>query len=427
MKRGSFLSSRWIYSKNINYIKMKNMKNYSIFTLAIILLFTMNQTLAKNTINGKVVYNNTMQTPLEGVDLKLFDLEGVLIQTSFSNDIGNFVFTEIESGTYKITATSNQTPPPSVDLLDVALFIDYLNGQASLDPLSEKAANVDGSSVVDVADLNFLMENWYLNGESFPAGEWIFEEKTVLVGGKDGDVTILGSRVADVTSDYEPDKKSEMQISNFNTVNICSNSKIELPVKTDFIERIKNFYIEIGFNNSTIRNILIQANIPGIKFCKEKNLIKIIWADINGKGLSLSKLDNIFSIILESNNINSLDGNIWLTGNSSFVTAQNEFTTDLSLYISEANVLSGPIYQFINYPNPVSTSTTFQYYLPNDGDVRIDLYNSNGSLVAQAFAGTQSEGINSYSFNNIVKAPGYYIAKLYFSNQIVAIKTIIIS
>ena len=194
---------------------MKNTTNYLIFKLSVILILVLvvNVTYAANDLTGRVIYHNAEETPLEGVAVHLNDLEGVLLQTTFSNDVGYFSFSGLESGTYKITATSDNAPPSVVNLLDVSLLIDYLNSQEALDPLEEEAADVNGNSEIDNEDLIFLLENWYLHGESFPAGNWVFEEKTAMAGGKEGEIVINGACVADISSDYEPDKKTGSQLS----------------------------------------------------------------------------------------------------------------------------------------------------------------------------------------------------------------------
>ena len=117
---------------------------------------------------------------------------------------------------------------------------------------------------------------------------------------------------------------------------------------------------------------------------------------------------------------------MWLTENCSFVTKKNQFTTDITLYIPQANNLSKNKPEFTNYPNPITSSTTFEYYLENDGEIQIDLLNSFGAVVQTMKAETQNKGLNKFSIYDFNQAPGLYVARLYINNNVIASKTIIV-
>ncbi|MCF8368035.1 MAG: carboxypeptidase regulatory-like domain-containing protein [Bacteroidales bacterium] len=406
---------------------MKNLRNLWQLILSATLVFTFNSSFAQNSMNGIVIYLNAEQTPLANVDVLLLDMEGELLQTTSSNETGNFSFTGLEAGTYKVTAQSDQEPLPFIDLLDVSLLIDYLNNQVNFTSVQEMLANVNGISEVDEADLNFLLENWYLNGENFPVGNWIFEEKTVFVGGKDGQTTITGGCVGDVSSDYEPDKSSSNPIADFNVVDIYPNSTIELAVITDYAQIVKNFFIEIDFDPFLLNELILESPLPGLKYTIENNLIRIIWADINGKGLALCDLDNLITFKLSSGNITNINpDNFGLTENCSFVNGENQFANDIALKFAEPVVTSKPNHGFDIYPIPLSANPTFQYELPYEGNVNIEFINTYGQTANRIFPGQSIKGYNQFSSHDLDLASGYYIAMLRLNGQLIGSKKVIV-
>jgi len=264
-------------------------------------------------------------------------------------------------------------------------------------------------------------------GENFPAGDWIFEENIVSVGGKDGQTTVNGSCVADISSDFEPDKNTGMQMASLNVVDVQSFSTLELPVKTDFQKKIKNFFVEIAYDENELYNVSIQANLPGIKYSIKDGLMKIIWADLEGKGVLLNDYNKLFTITAQTGNITLVgEDNLRLTANCSFVTGQNEFTTEIALYIPEANILTSGHTDFTNFPNPAGTSTTFSYFLENEGNVSIELINTHGAVLQTILPGQQDKGINQFEVRTIDLPSGYYIARLILNRDIIANKKIII-
>ena len=405
---------------------MKSMRNYLILALSLTVILQAGEIIGQNEVTGRVVYHNEEQTPMEGVQVYLKDLGGTVLQTEVSDSIGLFGFPAVETGTYKLTATSGQEPPDVVDLIDVSLLVDYLNGQASLDTLQKLAADVNGDGAIDSGDLDFIMQNWYLNGEDFPVGDWVFEEIVFETGQKEGE-DIKGTSIADLYITYEPDKKTGPQYFNYTPVSINAYDKIKMPVRTTNDLPIKNFYIEIAWNKNTIGSIDIEPGIPGLKFSVGDGLVKIIWADMSGKGIGLNLESTLFSLIVKAKNANSINNDdIWLTSNCSFLSAKNKFCDDMGLFISNPIIEKDNKPQFCNYPNPFKSSTVFEYYLQEEGVVSIELLNSNGAITEKMTIGTQQQGPNSYYFANKGFAPGLYFAKLYLDGEAAGATTILI-
>ena len=69
------------------------------------------------------------------------------------------------------------------------------------------------------------------------------------------------------------------------------------------------------------------------------------------------------------------------------------------------------------YPNPFNPEARVSIFLPKTGDVKLDVYNSRGQLVARLYNGVLSQGTHSFSWNSIdehgsSQASGIYIFRL---------------
>jgi hypothetical protein len=65
-----------------------------------------------------------------------------------------------------------------------------------------------------------------------------------------------------------------------------------------------------------------------------------------------------------------------------------------------------------NYPNPFNPSTTFQFSLPHESYVTLNIFNILGETVATIVSGELNAGVHVVHFNASSLASGVYIAKL---------------
>lgn len=65
-----------------------------------------------------------------------------------------------------------------------------------------------------------------------------------------------------------------------------------------------------------------------------------------------------------------------------------------------------------NYPNPFNPSTTINFYLPVDSNVKLDIYNTNGEIVNNLLNQTMSGGNHSLNFNAESLSSGVYYYSL---------------
>ena len=65
-----------------------------------------------------------------------------------------------------------------------------------------------------------------------------------------------------------------------------------------------------------------------------------------------------------------------------------------------------------NYPNPFNPSTTIEYYLPEQADVNVTIYDALGNELEVLFSGSNSAGTHSLNWNASNYASGIYFYRL---------------
>lgn len=82
------------------------------------------------------------------------------------------------------------------------------------------------------------------------------------------------------------------------------------------------------------------------------------------------------------------------------------------------------------FPNPFNPSTTIKYALPQEGRVKVAIYDINGSLVRTLFNEVQSAGVhndltwNGSNDNGSIVASGTYIVRISFDNSVITKKVL---
>ena len=100
---------------------------------------------------------------------------------------------------------------------------------------------------------------------------------------------------------------------------------------------------------------------------------------------------------------------------------------ELSRYQSDELYQTGPYaFELQNvYPNPFNPSTDVTFSLPQDGYVRLSVYNLMGQEVDMIFEGFQSYGDHSYTWNANTFPSGIYYIRLATENRVTSTKAML--
>jgi hypothetical protein len=73
-------------------------------------------------------------------------------------------------------------------------------------------------------------------------------------------------------------------------------------------------------------------------------------------------------------------------------------------------------------PNPFNPSTLLSYFLPEDADIQLNVYNITGERVAELYNGYMTSGEHQVTFNAGNLASGIYLVSLYNGKEISTVK-----
>ena len=89
----------------------------------------------------------------------------------------------------------------------------------------------------------------------------------------------------------------------------------------------------------------------------------------------------------------------------------------LVLSNEEQNFLPEQVVLYQNYPNPFNPLTKIRFFLKNDAEASLTIYNANGKLILNLFEGFQSAGNKLFSWDGTNQSgqkvtTGIYIYRL---------------
>lgn len=169
---------------------------------------------------------------------------------------------------------------------------------------------------------------------------------------------------------------------------------VTTPVElTSFTATYKNNAVQLKWQTSS------ETNNKG--FSVEKKTASSEWTSIgfvDGAGTVTTIKNYIFS------------DNDALSGNIYYRLKQTDFDGTYK-YSSEVTVNTDAPHLFAleqNYPNPFNPSTVISYSIPNDGNVKVLVYNTTGQLVKELANGMQTAGIHKIKFDASTLSSGIY-------------------
>lgn len=162
-----------------------------------------NTLLAGTKISGRVVYENSLLSPMSNVIVNLTPATGSNTVSTISDASGNFTFNNVTSGSYTITASSTKPFPSSfVNATDALIAVRSYAGLVNLSPLKNLAGNVvnDPSGIVNPNDALLILKRYLglINRFNLNSG-WVFQTINVSVSSQDlNGVTVRGLAAGDI-------------------------------------------------------------------------------------------------------------------------------------------------------------------------------------------------------------------------------------
>jgi hypothetical protein len=397
---------------------MKNNTILRIFLISIIwICFSYSySSIANPPIKGTITYHET--SPVGGYQLFLYDNSNTLLDSTFTNSTGKYIFNNIPFGDYILRGDLDQLSI-GVGLEDAYMIEQYLLGNDTLSAFQLFTADVDDDGAVTWDDYNTIIDWINQYGTPFPAGEWKFEEITISFysteDGKENDTKVTST--GDVNGGGLPDKLTPvLQTLNSEQIVINGSDIFEIPIYLDNNINLYGFHFSLKYDSDIIEVIDIYTlNENGITSVNN-NRINITCRTNNELFEHHSRIASL-RVRLKSSEINPEAVSFAITGHTQFINSNGEQLKTLQLSIPAIKVETKSFDILGSYPNPFTTSTTIDYITPEDGFVTIGLYNTSGQLVNLPIKEFKEEGAHQYHFDGSNLPEGIYFYRVIYSGN----------
>jgi hypothetical protein len=374
-------------------------------------------------IQGTVSYKNGLpNTPLNGVTIKLRDLtSGLIVGTTvsgpnmnpplYTGDPGYYAFTNVPAGNYRLESSFNGAwgGNNATDALLVQLQAGLEFGNPNLwilQGLYHTVGDVNASGFVTALDALYIKLRTVGSINSYPAGDWKFEEPTIAA--TPAVVDFAGLCVGDVNGSYIPTGFKEVSF-----LSVVDNETQIVPVEQTFAYEIRSNMVAklgamtlfMGYDKDRFEVMDVTASSNDeMKYVIEDGNVSIAWADT--KPMSVRNDDQIFTLnvkakapIAEATQIfNVKTGSEFASPTG---TRYDNFDLKMSKVITAG---SSSEFSIFNYPNPFANNTKIVYTLPESGNVTLvitDMFGKTIRTLVSEFqaAGTYTIPVNAAELN----------------------------
>ncbi len=389
---------------------------------------------------------------------------GVELQSDTSDATGTFQLNNVINGTYIISydkyVADTMQIANEVNAIDVALLKYLVGFDTLIDPSRsftikhKKAGNVDNNvtiNAVDVARIKAKIGQPYSPSANFPKGNWVAFDTLVTVNNANlnltlkticyGDYDASSSKYKDSTSTWSmakalPDENIINQ--SFENMTINNDGYFEIPLRIS--AKMNEFSaLELELTYPTDKYKLVSANMPNT--AKKSGPVKInpafeeILTDDND--LLVTDHDGVIRVVyattsnfdvaaydemirLGFRSLQGLEGGALefdlqgtgLIADQYGVTNNDAYLIMPKIFVQGNDAEAG--FEFAGYPNPFSDNATLTYTLPENGTVKLNVFNAIGELVRTLVSESQSSGKHTAEFSSENLAAGMYTFKLEF-------------
>ena len=160
---------------------------------------------SKYSISGVVTYDNSIASILNKVTIRLYNADGLKIDSTTTSAIGSYIFSNKPNGTYRITAVSSATWGGS-DPIDALLTLRYFIGSYNFtDNIKTKAADVSIDNKINPLDALMINQRYVLLIDKFKAGDWLFGDgMDIIIINSNVTIDLKGICFGDVNGSFKP-------------------------------------------------------------------------------------------------------------------------------------------------------------------------------------------------------------------------------
>lgn len=344
-----------------------------------------------------VIYGENADFTMPGIIANLYNSNGEFIASTLTDQNGVFSFNDLDAGQNYSVHFVADFEPFGIDMADAFALLNYLNGNAELSELQLSAADVNGDTQVNYADFAFIVSQWYLRGESFPAGDWVMPVWTFTTQsfksvedetGPDGPITIVST--SDISDTPPPVKKHLLNsIKEFSYLDNYTN--IDIPISFAANQEIYGMGLEMAFDNANIEIIALESIFNETDYVNRGNSFKMSWVDYNGESIAAN--ESFVTLKVRINTQDDVEAVLSELAKAQFVGADGSLLQDVQLNMPMLKKSIEELNFGNAYPNPANNEISLIMSQPFSENLDLEIYNLSGQLVKRIKVSPQNSKI----------------------------------
>ena len=372
-----------------------------------------------DTISGLVVYVNVAQTPLGNIIVILTDTSRPhCSDTVISGSDGSFAF-PAWPGDYQLTATTNRPwvygASNAVDALKVAR---HFVGLDTLKGLKLVAGNVNAMLGVNTTDALQILQRFSGIISAFAAGDWTFGSYYLSTSTKTMH-HLEAAIVGDVDASYVPVKSGPSALEMVYQSSVKGEGRqIEIPLYVDRDVTLSALSLELYYPAEVldIREVDLQADEGVWVWNAEDGRLMLAWYTLGS--VEWKKGDALLTLSLDVSDPSKLETGEWLSlGNLSEANDPEGKIQAFALITPQPIPGMDALYLGSNKPNPFTGQTEIDFAIPEEGRVRLEVFDALGRSVKVLADEWKNKGTYVLGFDCKLCQPGVYFYRLSYSGK----------
>jgi hypothetical protein len=386
---------------------------------------TMNITILPShpNLDGYVYYQNGYNTGLNGVTVNLRNLAtGIIVATDttgpnmhFSSAPGYFAFTDVVAGTYQLEASFDGTwgGNNATDALIVQLYV--IGSYSFPTPLNQAVADVNASNTITGLDALYIKLRTVGAIDSYPAGDWMFDNPTVNITPTPLSRNIMGLCVGDVNGSYIPTgmkNDSYLTVVDDGVQTIPFNEHFIYNIRSDQVADLGAMTLFMDYDQNRFEIESVNTSLDGMKYVIGDSKIALAWSDT--KPLTVKNDDPVLSLIMMAKEPVAQATQIFsIIPGSEFADPKAHRLDNFDLKMADV-VNSHKSFSMFCYPNPFDNLANIVYTLPESGHVKLLIADIFGKTIHTMVDANQDAGIYQIIVNpgELNLTPGLYLVKI---------------
>ena len=244
-------------------------------------------------VNGTVTYANTVNTPLQGLTVKLKNNNGVTIGTTTTNASGSYTFNAVPAGSYTFEVTTTK-PWNSVSAADVLMYRKHIANITLLDGIWLASGDVNASETVTAADVLLIKKRIATVISNFPTGDWLFNHTPFTLSNTNLTRNFNGIVYGDANGSYVPTSQKAAPASQGSlSLQALRNdaTSVTVPLLISDMPDLGSFQFTLLYDASKLEFDKADNWYPGIDepfvASPSNGMITFVWAAGN-QGIAIS-------------------------------------------------------------------------------------------------------------------------------------------